>query len=661
MCGIVGIWNFNQDDIPEQELDRFVDSLSHRGPDGRGIFRDRKERLSLGHRRLAILDLSPTGRQPMSYGDKRYWITYNGEIYNFLELRRELRVLGHRFISESDTEVILAAYAQWGEDCQLRFNGMWAFAIWDRAEKTLFLSRDRFGIKPLHYVYTGRYFAFASEIKSFLELKSFEPRFDLELVSETIGNINGLEGTEFCLLEGVKRLVGGHCLTIRKGQEPRIRKWWNTLDHLEEVPPSLTKQQEKFRQLFFDACRIRMRSDVPLATSLSGGLDSSSVVCTINEIAGTGGLSERMNPDWQRTFIACFPGTSLDEQEYAKIVVDDKKVKPLFTETRIDDYIDRIEQIVFQLEEIYWVLLAGLWINYKAMRENDIRISLDGHGADELLGGYPFAVQEEMLNALFPRGRLARYLELKKILVGFADNHYPASTFFGDLRRAAFQRFSSNTITKPVLKRVTGIHQRINRVINQYQAAVPQYNSYLIPPRQMRLHLNLPADQLEKLSDLNRSLYYYFHFTILPTILRNFDRASMAHGVEIRMPFMDWRLVRFVFSLPDSSKIGGGYTKRILREAMRNIVPEPIRRRRTKIGFTSPMEHWFKGPLKEFLLDTLGERDFLTTPIWNGAAIKKVTEANFEDQGKLNLEKVWPFLNAHLLIKQFKKHRASRE
>ena len=213
MCGIVGIWNRQGLPIDVYELDRFTDSLAHRGPDGRGTYIDKKACFGIGHRRLAILDLTNSGHQPMAYGDKRYWITYNGEIYNFIELRTELELLGHHFHSESDTEVILAAYVQWGKACQFKFNGMWSFAIWDSHERQLFLSRDRFGIKPLFYLYDDKHFIFASELKAFMSLSSkLQPQFDLGIIA-LYANIESARKT---LLKGVMNLNGGHQLILRQ-------------------------------------------------------------------------------------------------------------------------------------------------------------------------------------------------------------------------------------------------------------------------------------------------------------------------------------------------------------------------------------------------------------------------------------------------------------
>jgi asparagine synthase (glutamine-hydrolysing) len=214
MSAVTGYWSYCSNDIAEARFAAFTHSLSHRGPDGFGIEHFPDVRLWLGHRRLAIIDLSERARQPMSYVDGRYWLTYNGEVYNYIELREELRGLGHRFVTDCDSEVILAAYAQWGQECQLRFNGMWAFAIWDASERRLFLSRDRFGIKPLHYCDHAGAFVFASELKAFLTLPWIDGAFDPEILAETLINVGGLESTPYTLLPGVRRLPAGHAMVV---------------------------------------------------------------------------------------------------------------------------------------------------------------------------------------------------------------------------------------------------------------------------------------------------------------------------------------------------------------------------------------------------------------------------------------------------------------
>ncbi|MGH7757130.1 MAG: asparagine synthase (glutamine-hydrolyzing), partial [Vulcanimicrobiaceae bacterium] len=319
VCGIAGIWHLDGRPLASGAIERFTRALAHRGPDGEGIELLGDDRtLGLGHRRLAIFDRSAAGRQPMRSADGRYWISFNGEIYNFVELRRELESVGYRFTSRTDTEVILAAYDRFGEDCQRRFNGMWAFAIWDVARRRLFLSRDRFGVKPLYYVVERDRFAFASELKAFLQLDEFEATEDSASLARVLADNFALEGTEDSLLQGVRRLPGGCAMTV-SASGPAVRRWWNTLDHRVEVAADFGRQAAEFRELFFDACRLRVRSDVPAATCLSGGLDSSSVVGALSAVDRRDGLraNARSAPDWRATFVADFAGTPLDETAYA--------------------------------------------------------------------------------------------------------------------------------------------------------------------------------------------------------------------------------------------------------------------------------------------------------------------------------------------------------
>lgn len=248
MCGIVGIWNKNGSHLSGHCLEQFTNALAHRGPDGSGIFIDKHGCLGLGHRRLSILGLGESGSQPMSYGDGRYHITFNGEIYNFIELRQDLEKLGHRFVSDTDTEVVLAAYSQWGEDCQYRFNGMWAFAIWDSEERLLFISRDRFGVKPIFFLNTDNYFVFASELKAFMALpRKIRPDIDQTMVAR----MKNEESIDQTLLKGVRNLNGGCCLKLGVERTPRVRRWWETAEHLFDPPAKFEEQVELYKEIFF--------------------------------------------------------------------------------------------------------------------------------------------------------------------------------------------------------------------------------------------------------------------------------------------------------------------------------------------------------------------------------------------------------------------------
>ena len=303
---------------------------------------------------------------------RSYWITYNGEIYNFLELRTELKRLGHRFRTETDTEVILAAYVQWGDACLTRFNGMWAFALWDRQEKSLLLARDRFGVKPLYFLHGPGRFAFASELKAFLALDGFRPALDPEVAPRYfLESAYALEGTTTeTLLQGVQRLPAGHTLRIAAGGHPHVRRWWETRDHQPEVPARYEDQVARFRELFLDATRLRLRSDVPVGSCLSGGLDSSAVVCAMAHLHRQQGADLARSPlDWQRAFIADFPDTVLNERSYADEVVGHIGARPCYWRFDQSAAVHHVLDSVWSMEDIYGGLATPGWCLYRELRD----------------------------------------------------------------------------------------------------------------------------------------------------------------------------------------------------------------------------------------------------------------------------------------------------
>ncbi len=664
MCGITGYWSYDAAPLAEARFRAFTVALAHRGPDGQGIQHFPGERLFLGHRRLSIIDISDRGVQPMSYGDGRYWLTYNGEVYNYLELREELRGLGHSFRSETDSEVILAAYAQWGPACQLRFNGMWAFAIWDTRDRSLFLSRDRFGVKPLHYIHRGGVFAFASELKAFLALPGASGALDEAVLAGTLANINGQESTPETLLPGVKRLPGGYSLTFDGRGAPKIEQWWRTLDHLRRIDDTFAGQVGQFRDLFFDACRLRLRSDVSVATSLSGGLDLSAVACTIAEL-GRRGHVEHAPADWQQAFIAQFPGSNLDETVYADAVVRATGLRAHYHPVDDAGALNNIEQLLFDYEGVYWVPLLGPWEIYREMRASGIRVSLDGHGADELLGGYHFFVERALDAAMARRLDLRRYLDLKRVLAGLVggSGQVTRAGILGDinwLMKKQLQRWHLIEPLRGAALRARTLWHRLaasTAARPDSGAAIPDLPPPPVEPSlrscagATRLYDEASDPRLGGMTPLSAMLFAWFHGSVLPTILRSYDRASMAHGIEVRMPFMDWRLVSLGFALPETSKIGGGYTKRVLREAMHGLMPEDIRLRTNKIGFTSPLDQWGRGVLRPWLLDKVASRRFLESSVWNGPAVRSTVERAVAGAGSLN--PVWPIINAHVIGETF--------
>ncbi len=594
--------------------------------------------LGLGHRRLAILDLTETGKQPMSCDDGRYWVTFNGEIFNFLELRRELETHGHRFRSESDTEVIGRAYQQWGADCVMHFNGMWAFAIWDVERRELFLSRDHFGIKPLFFLAQPDRFVFASELKSFLHLPDFAARENEEVMKLALFRSGDVELVEDTLLEGVKRLQGGHSMTVGP-RGVKAWRWWRTLDHVPDVPPSLAEQAEAFRELFFDACRLRLRSDVPVATCLSGGVDSSAVLCALAELreqpGGTSG-GERQAHDSQRAFVATFPGTPKDERQHAELAIRHSKAVPRYRPMEWDVAVESLSRYTYDFENVGGSLMMPLWRIYRELRRDDVVVSLDGHGGDELLAGYEHYVSDSLQRSSLMRAPLGTMSLLRTL----RPMHGPGPPGYGKLL------FDNST---------AGYYAR--RLGDRFRHA-GEGETWMGSPLDEDSISYVREDHgaaVEALGPLDAALYSAVHDHHLPHILRNFERCSMAHGVEVRMPFLDWRVVCYSFGLPDSSKIGGGFTKRVLREAMRGTIPERLRTRRDKIGFSPPMRAWFNGGLGNWVWEQVRSPSFVESEVWNGPVIRDFVADRHEggSWSAADSDRVWPFLQAHLWRRNF--------
>ncbi|MFN5718873.1 MAG: asparagine synthase (glutamine-hydrolyzing), partial [Bradyrhizobium sp.] len=553
MCGIAGIVNLRGNPVEPAEISRLTSLIAHRGPFGEGTWFNAKRNVAFGHRRLAIIDPGEGGYQPMVSGDGRHVIVYNGEIYNFLELRRELEAKGAVFRSQSDTEVILAAWQAWGEDMLLRFNGMWALAIYDTATDELFLARDRFGIKPMLYALSSERFVFASEQRALARSGLLETSLDIDVARRLLLDPFGIEGSERTLYSQVRRLQGGHCMWLRQGRV-QVRRWWRTVDHLPAIPQTETERVARFRDLFQDSVALRMRSDVPIGTCLSGGFDSSAVICAMasHEKAGMG---PRDSTAWRHAFVATFPGASNDERPMAEEAAAWADVAPSFLEIGRADALTDLDRILDDNDDVYIGLPSAPWLIYRELRRQNVTVSLDGHGADELMGAY------------FQEGQSAAFR----------------------IRNAAAALMSRSRLAQ------RGIDFLRAQMISRQGRYFLRGGLTAIPAA---LPLVAENDELpDTWGALNRRLYRMFHSTTLPTILRNFDRLSMAHGIEVRMPFMDWRLVTYTMALPETSKSADGMTKVVARQAMANLMPESIRTARRKVGFNSPMPEWLNGPL----------------------------------------------------------------
>jgi asparagine synthase (glutamine-hydrolysing) len=603
MCGIAGIVHFRGKPVEPEQISRLLDLMAHRGPDGARTWFNAERSVALGHRRLAIIDPGASGNQPMASADGRYVITYNGEIYNFLELRRELEAQGAVFRTESDTEVILAAWQAWREDMLPRFNGMWALAIFDTHTGHLFLARDRFGIKPLLYAMSPERLVFASEQRAIVQSGLVTASVDIGVARRLLIDAFGIEGSERTLCNEIRRLQGGHLMWMRDGKLS-VRRWWCTLDHLPALPKTESERVERFRELFQDAVALRMRSDVPIGTCLSGGFDSSAVICAMSAHQQAG-MGPRDNAAWRHAFAATFPGASNDERPMAEEAAAWANVDPTFIEIGPNDALADLDRILGDTDDVYIGLPTAVWLTYRELSRHKVRVSLDGHGADELMGAY----RQEGGSAAF---------RIRNALAGLSSNSQWAGRGV-DLLRAMMIRRQKQYFLRGGL----------------FEMPAP-------------LSLVGDGDALpDDWGSLNRRLYRMFHATVLPTILRNFDRISMAHGIEVRMPFMDWRLVTYTMALPEASKSSNGYTKWVARKAMAGLMPESIRMGRRKVGFNSPMPEWLNGPLADWTAALLRQKVAAFSELVDEArlsdAVNRLTVAKSWDWESVG--RIWPYLN----------------
>lgn len=649
MCGIAGIWNLNGQELHREKLVRFTDTLKHRGPDGGGYFVDENNRLGLGHRRLSILDLSDRGSQPMSYSNERYWICYNGEVYNFIELREELEQKGCRFKTDTDTEVVVAAYHEWGKECLTRFNGMWAIAIWDSKTQKLFLSRDRWGIKPLHYLFlSNTVFAFASETLAFKHLEGFNRMIHKDQAARCLSDTSSLEGEGYTIYENIFQLLPGHYIEMGKNTLPVQKIWWNTLNHRVEVPATYQEQVEKFRTLFEDACRLRLRSDVPVASALSGGLDSSSVYCMLHRMMKKNPPRERIPGNWQTAYTAYFPGTPNDEKHFAEKVIEYTNGSGKFIEPDYKNLAADIMNTTRLFDAIAPTPILCATDVYKAMQRDSIKVSMDGHGVDEMLFGYTSMVMELYRAAIESRDHefSADILDTYAHLFGTGEQGRAKNGLisYGNLFKPSVMKSLYKKFAPDFLKNAYRKHQKENHS--------PANTWLLLQPEAPLKKLGDHAVEMNSGNLADKIVYEFFHKTSMCVNLMNFDRASMQNGVEIRMPFMDWRLVTYVFSLPLKSKIGNGFTKKILRDSMKGILPESIRTRKLKTGLKAPIKEWMTGELKEFVSDQFASRKFLESDIWDGRLIQSFYQKKTGNHSLTtgDAQKLWIYLNAHIVF-----------
>jgi asparagine synthase (glutamine-hydrolysing) len=571
MCGIVGIISRNRNENIEFLVKNMADSIVHRGPDGVGYWTSECERVSLGHRRLSILDLSVQGKQPMHYLD-RYTITFNGEIYNYIELRDLLEKKGYKFKSSTDTEVLLALYDLKKEECLNDLDGMFAFAIWDNVKETLFCARDRFGEKPFYFYNNDQEFAFASEIKALwargIEKLSNEKLVFNYLFFNNLHNPNDLSETFYSNIHQIKP---SHFIIIGKeGQILVNKKYWDL--NINEIDYAISTEQASllFTELLYNSVNKRLRSDVPVGSSLSGGLDSSSIVSIISSIN-----KNSSNSAIQKTFSAKFPGFAKDESYFINLVRDRIESKNFDCFPSKTDFIENFDKIIQFHDEPF--ISASVFAQYEVMKlakENNTKVILDGQGADEILCGYPGLVDSYFFEIRKKKEYSQIMREFRKTQISNVINNYK--------RRKVNYRLKSllgnSNINILMLKKIQLLNLGCGMINSDYF-------------HDMKIH---KFSNKYIFDTLNDALYHSTMCGGLQDLLRFADRNSMANSIEVRLPFLSHNLVEFVFKLPSSMKVKLGFTKYVLRDSMSALLPEEITWRKDKIGYEPPQNDWIK-------------------------------------------------------------------
>ena len=571
MCGIAGILLHAPNTIATVHLKKMTGALAHRGPDGEGFWSNNKNTVHFGHKRLSVIDLSMNAAQPMSYIN-RYQIVYNGEIYNYNEIRSFLQNKGYHFSTQSDTEVILAAYDYWKEKCLQQFDGMFAFAIWDEKDEKLFAARDRFGEKPFYYFEDTGNFIFASEMKALWAIgvdKKIDNKMLLNYI--TLGHVQNCIDKEQTFFEDIYSLPPSHYLSYepKSNQLSKITRYWS-LNKEMKIDISDDEAIEKFTELFTLSVKRRLRSNVALGTSLSGGLDSSSIAYTINQLQKN---YSKDTVNMLQTFSAVFPGFEYDESKYIQNISTGLNILNHQTQPTAVGLIQDFEKLCYHQEEPF--SSSSVFAQYKVFelaKKHDVTVLLDGQGADEILGGYPRYIHwflQEVLsrhklgatqierNAFRKNNQPFRW-DLKNIVAAFMPSHAAMHLEKLEYRKTiSHPGISTGFLNLSKGQEWVGIHKPIVTKLNDI------------------LHFNITEMGLEEL-------------------LRFADRNSMAHGREVRLPFLNHELVEFVFSLPSQLKMHAGWTKFLLRQTMDKKLPDEIVWRKEKVGFEPPQKTWME-------------------------------------------------------------------
>jgi asparagine synthase (glutamine-hydrolysing) len=599
-------------------------AVQHRGPDDQGTYID--EKVTLGHRRLAIIDLSSAGRQPKSNEDGNVWIVFNGEIYNFQEIRANLEKSGHNFSSNTDTEVIIQAYEEWGPSCVERFNGMWAFAIYDKNNGTIFLSRDRFGVKPLYFCQDEKGLIFSSEIKGILQHSIKRAPSDKAVYDFlALGFLDHSQDTFFM---GISRLMPGESMIYDLTHNTLEKFRWYDLSSRLLQAEKITEDEaaKRIRELFEDSVRYRLISDVPVGSCLSGGIDSSSIVYAMRKMKEKGEI---------KTFSMVFPGKKQDESTYIDEVIAAAKVEAHKVSPSTEDLQRDLHDLIWTQEEPFGSL--SIYGQYKVMHlanKAGIKVLLDGQGSDEIFAGYFIYYKYYLFESLL-------HLRMKEAVE-------TANRMRSKLQDIVL--FPAMTLLSTL-----GLSQGILQ--NLWLSRIKYLKGF------DKIVLANPLT--DRGFDLNRALHSDLTRYSIPQLLRYEDKNSMRWSIESRVPFLDYRLVELAMSLPSGYKIRNGTTKYILRRALKGLVSERILGRGDKIGFAAPDEDWLMSPdFAEMARRIFASRKFRARKYWNAEVVMHMLEEHLGlhcKSRKNHSEMLWRIINVELWLGAFMDNSSKRD
>lgn len=590
MCGIAGIIKKQNSSVEREEIRKMNDAMAHRGPDSEGIYIDGS--IGFGHRRLSIVDLSDGGKQPMVSSDQRFVLVFNGEIYNYIELKETLQKEEAVFYTGTDTEVIIEAYRYWGKECTRYFNGMWSLVLYDAVQKQVFFSRDRFGVKPLYMYESDEEMIFASEIKCITAIRPEEKMADITQIARYLRGLQE-DADAHTFYKNIHNFPKSHNMIYNlQTKTAEYEEYW-------EIDVGEFKKRwrcrnpyRKFRELLEDSIRIRLRADVEVGASLSGGLDSSTIV----------GISSKKFHTKMHTFSSIYQEKNCDEKEFIDCMNEYADTIPhyIYPEQSGNLMQDLIDLIYYHDGPCHSASPYSGYCVYRGV-DKRVKVLLDGQGADELFGGYLTFYNAKLKELLRQNTFVSKVKAVKLVLM--VQNEWQEQPYL---------------LNNELLLRVLGARGfrelQKERGRNGFRNAFATRMKYQEGFAHIDLENNL-QDNKVIVNELDKDLYLRFWYKILPRILHDVDRNSMASSLEVRLPFLDYRLVEFSYTLSDRHKINGKWTKYILRKSCQKYLPKKISHRRSKMGFPAPFDQWvrderFKEQIKEYI-DAFKDRNIV--------------------------------------------------